>query len=148
MIWCCGTAASGDLYFVDAHLQSTYRCNVNKQEVSLIRNSPLDPVNLAFDSAGNLMVVSNAGNGTVYSFKPGKSEDEIMLLKPTLVAVRPNLAVILPTDDSRMDPRRFQQPYRQYLSPHGAAFLPAREDFVNGKVARGIKPSSLLPAFG
>jgi len=142
------TAASGDFYFVDAHRQSIYRWNVNKQRVSLIRNSPLDPVNLAFDNAGNLMVVSYAGNGTVYSFKPGAPEDEITFLKPTSIAARPNLAVILPADGWRINPSRFQQPYRQYLSPDGTAFLVVDEDLISGAVAWNIKSSLLLRAFG
>jgi sugar lactone lactonase YvrE len=142
------TAPSGDFYFVDAHMQRIYRWDVNKQRVSLIQNSPLDPVNLAFDNAGNLTVVSYAGNGTVYSFKPGTPEDAVMFLKPTLVAARRNLTVILPTDDWHIDPSKFQQPYRQYLSPDGAAFLAVDEGFVTGAVAWGIKSSSFLRAFG
>jgi sugar lactone lactonase YvrE len=142
------TAPSGDFYFVDAHMQRIYRWDVDQQRVSLIQNSPLDPVNLAFDHAGNLMVVSYAGNGTVYSFKPGAREDEVMFLKPASVAARPNLAVILPTDDWHIDPRRFQQPYRQYLSPDGAAFLAVDEGFITGAVAWGIKSSAFLRAFG
>ena len=39
----------------------------------------VDPVNLAFDRAGNLMVISYAGNETVYAFKPGAQDDDITL---------------------------------------------------------------------
>ena len=35
-------------------------------------DAPLDPVNLAFDKAGNLLVLSSLGaEGTLYTFKPG-----------------------------------------------------------------------------
>ncbi len=39
-----------------------------------MRDNPLDPVNLGFDKAGNLMVVSYAGKGTVYSFRAGHAQ--------------------------------------------------------------------------
>ena len=40
------------------------------------RDNPLDPVNLAFDKSGNLLVLSSAGaEGTVYSFRPGSPAD-------------------------------------------------------------------------
>ena len=72
---------SGDFYFVDAHWQRIYRWDAAARQVSTVRDAPLDPVNLAFDKAGNLMVVSYAGSGTVYAFKPGSPEEQLELLK-------------------------------------------------------------------
>ena len=62
---------AGDFYFVDAHRQRIYRWSAAAGQLSTVHDAPLDPINLAFDKAGNLMVVSYAGNGTVYAFKPG-----------------------------------------------------------------------------
>ena len=42
-----------------------------ERRLSTVADAPLQPVNLAFDTAGNLLVVSYAGNGTVYALKPG-----------------------------------------------------------------------------
>ena len=47
-----------------------------------MREDPLSPVNLAFDAAGDLLVVSYEGYGTVYSFRPDSSEQEITYLRP------------------------------------------------------------------
>ena len=48
-----------------------------RAQVSTVRDNPLDPINLAFDKAGNLMVVSYAGAGTVYTFKPASADPDI-----------------------------------------------------------------------
>jgi hypothetical protein len=73
---------AGDFYFVDAHWQRIYRWSAATHQLSTVRDNPLDPVNLAFDKAGNLLVVSYAGNGVVYAFKPGEPEGAIQILKP------------------------------------------------------------------
>ena len=52
-------------YFVDAHRQRIYRWDSTSRELSTISDFPLDPVNLAVDQTGNLMVVSYAGNGVM-----------------------------------------------------------------------------------
>ena len=54
---------AGDFYFVDAHWQRIYRWSAATRQVTTVRDNPLDPINLAFDKAGNLMVVSYAGHG-------------------------------------------------------------------------------------
>ena len=73
--------AAGRVYFVDAHLQRIYRWSPETKELRIIRDNPLDPVNLAFDKAGNLIVVSSGGKGmTVYSLRPDGPEDEVTVL--------------------------------------------------------------------
>jgi hypothetical protein len=49
---------SGQLFFVDAHWQRIYRWSPETKEAVIVRDNPLDPVNLVFDKAGNLLVVS------------------------------------------------------------------------------------------
>jgi len=93
--------ASGDLYFVDAKRQTIYRWSVASRQLDKIRDSPLDPVQLAFDKAGDLMVISYAGNGTVYSFKPDSPGDDVTLLDPVPTAPRPGLTAILPVNHWR-----------------------------------------------
>ena len=63
--------ASGKLYFVDHHQQRIYGWSTT-EGLTIERDNPLDPVNLAFDKAGDLLVLSSDGpEGTVYSFRPG-----------------------------------------------------------------------------
>jgi hypothetical protein len=94
------------------------------------------------------MVVSYAGNGVVYTFRPDATDNEIALLKPEAVAPRPGMAAFLPTGDWRVNRGVFEQPYRQYVSPDGTTFLPAGQDFVSGALAWGVKSSALLRGFG
>ena len=49
--------------------------------LNVVRHDPLDPVNLAVDKSGNLLVQSSDGpEGTVYSFRPGSPADQITVL--------------------------------------------------------------------
>ena len=54
-------APNGDFYFVDAQWQRIHRWSVADSRLSTVHDAPLEPVNLAFDKAGNLLVVSYAG---------------------------------------------------------------------------------------
>ena len=62
--------ASGQLYFVDNHFQRIYRWSPEKKDLAIVRDNPLDPVNLAFDKAGNLIVVSVRRQGHDRLFHP------------------------------------------------------------------------------
>jgi sugar lactone lactonase YvrE len=139
---------AGDFYFVDAHWQRIYRWAAGARQLSTVRDQPLDPVNLAFDKAGNLLVVSYAGSGTVYSFRPGSSEGEVAILNPEPAAPRPGMTPVLPASDWRVNPDALGRPYRQYVSPDGSTFIPAGQDFVSGAMSWGIKSSPLLRGFG
>jgi sugar lactone lactonase YvrE len=139
---------SGDYYFVDAHWQRIYKWSAGTKQLSTVRDNPLDPVNLAIDKAGNVMVTSLAGNGTVYTFKPGAPGDEITLLKPQAVAPRPGMTPVLPVSDWHVNKSALQQPAWQYISPDGTAYLPVGQDFVNGAVSYGIKSSAQIRSFG
>jgi sugar lactone lactonase YvrE len=140
---------AGDFYFVDAHWQRIYRWSAATRQVSTVRDQPLDPINLAFDQAGNLMVVSYAGAGTVYSFRPGATpEDQITILAPQPLAPRPGLSAVLPVSDWRVNPQALGAPARQYVSPDGTTFIPAGQDFVSGAMSWGVKSSPLLRGFG
>ncbi len=136
----------GNLYFVDAHWQRIYRWSPENREAVVVRDNPLDPVNLAFDKAGNLMVVSYAGKGTVYSFRPGTPMDQVTFLQPEKAVDRPGMNPLLPVDvwSSRSVPG--DRPY-QYVSPDHSVFIPAGEDFVQGQLYYGTKMADILRAF-
>ncbi len=144
--------SSGNVYFVDAKWQTIYRWSAATRQLSKIRDNPLDPVQLFFDKAGDLMVVSYAGNGTVYSFKPGSADDDITLLEAVPSSPRPGMTPVLPVDYWRnendfLETVPVRQPY-QFVSPDGTTFLPAGEDFVTGELYYGSKLNNTLRAFG
>ena len=143
---------SGDFYFVDAKWQTIYRWSVTSQQLSTVRDNPLDPVELAFDKSGNLLVISYAGKGTVYTFKPGTNFDQLTLLPPEPAAPRPGMTPILPVDYWRNEndfPAAMakQKPY-QFVSADRSTFIPAGEDFVTGQLYYGSKMHDVLRAFG
>jgi Pectate lyase superfamily protein/SMP-30/Gluconolactonase/LRE-like region len=138
---------SGDFFFVDARRQRIFKWSAAERALWTVRDNPLDPVNLAFDKAGDLMVVSYAGDGTVYSFAPGSSEGDITLLAPQPVEPRPGLFALLPSSDWRLNREVLAKPARQYVSPDSTTFIPAGADFVTGVKSWGIKSSALLRSF-
>ena len=145
--------AQGKLYFVDHHQQRIYGWSAG-EGLTVERDNPLDPVNLAFDKAGNLLVVSSAGpEGTVYSFKPGSTAEDITVLKAQRAAPHPGAVAILPQNywnngefQDQLDLVTFKfktldamfaqdvttaKP-REYVSPDGSVFLPAGRVFQQG----------------
>ena len=143
---------AGNLYFVDAKWQTIYRWSVADGKLSKVRDNPLDPVQLAFDRTGNLMVISYAGNGTVYSFDPSAKSTDITLLKAQPAIARPGLTAILPVDVWRNENDFAQvvpvkKPY-QFVSLDGTAFIPAGNDFVSGELYYGSKIHDVIRAFG
>jgi SMP-30/Gluconolactonase/LRE-like region len=143
---------AGRLYFVDAHWQRIYRWSPETHQLDTVRDNPLDPVNLAFDKSGNLIVTSYAGNGTVYSFKPDTPADQVTFLKAEPSVPRPGMDAVLSVDYWRNEndfPQAVpvRKPY-QYVSPDGSTFIPAGEDFTTGALYYGVKMSDVLRGFG
>jgi sugar lactone lactonase YvrE len=138
--------ASGKLYFIDRHEQRIYGWSA-QQGLTVERDNPLDPVNLAFDRAGDLLVLSSDGAiGTVYAFRPGTPEEGITVLQPQPTQPHPGAHVILPANfwnngefRDQLDPHNYtyltlpemfardvQTPRpRQYVSPDGSVVLAA-----------------------
>jgi hypothetical protein len=144
--------SGGDVYFVDAKWQRIYRWSAPSRQLSIVRDNPLDPVQLAFDKSGNLLVISYEGSGTVYSFRPGSDFAQVTLLKPEPSAPRPRMTPILPVDYWRNenDFPEFavkRRPY-QFLALDRSTFIPAGEDFVSGELYYGSKMHDVLRAFG
>jgi sugar lactone lactonase YvrE len=137
---------SGRLYFVDAYRQRIYRWSAQNSEAIDVRDNPLDPANLAFDRAGDLLVVSYQGKGTVYTFRPGSPETEITLLKPQPAQPRSGATAFLPVDVWSSQDLSLKTPW-QYVAPDGSVFIPAGEDFVRGEMRWGTKLANILHAF-
>lgn len=144
--------AAGDIYFVDAKWQTIYRWSPASQRLAKVRDNPLDPVNLAFDKSGNLLVISYSGNGTVYSFKPDSEFSEITLLRAEASQPRPGMSAVLPVihwrnENDFTEKIPVKKPY-QFVSPDRTVFIPAGEDFVNGQLYYGSKIHDVIRAFG
>jgi hypothetical protein len=144
--------SSGNVYFVDAKWQTIYCWTTATRQLSKVRDNPLDPVQLFFDKAGDLIVISYAGKGTAYSFKPGSEDDGITLLPAVPAQPRPGMSPVLPAgywrnENDFLEKIAAKQPY-QFVSPDGSTFLPAGEDFVTGQLYYGTKLNDLLRAFG
>jgi hypothetical protein len=97
-------------------------------------------------------VVSYAGAGIVYAFKPGASDDSITLLRAVPAEPRPGMTPVLPVDYWRnendfLDTTTARLPY-QFISPDGTTFLSAGADFVTGELYYGSKLNNTLRAFG
>ena len=143
---------AGDFYFVDARWQRIHRWSESARRVSTVRDAPLEPVNLAFDRAGNLMVVSYAGAGTVYAFEPGSPLDQLEILEPVDAAPRPGMIAVRPVGDWRLgrDPATGMPAAKRfhYVSPDGTTCIVAGADFTTGAMSWGVKSADLVRSFG
>ena len=99
--------AAGRIYFVDARWQKIYRWSP-EEGLETLRDSPMDATNLAIDRAGNVMVISYDGDGTVYSFKPDSPLDELTVLKPQPSVARAGMDAYLPVDHWKLGGSREQ----------------------------------------
>ena len=163
--------AAGKLYFVDHHNQRIYGW-YEKEGLTVERDNPLDPVNLAFDKSGNLLVISSAGpESTVYTFSPGSSARGTDRADAAACAASRQSAVILPVnwwnngefkDQLDLDTMRFTTlaemfaadvttpKMREYLSQDGSVFLPAGRVFQQGPAndTSGWRFSDNLDTYG
>jgi polygalacturonase len=168
--------AAGTLYFVDHHQHRIFSWSQAKG-LGVVRSDPLDPVNLAVDRSGHLLVVSSAGqDGTVYSFDPASTADQLTVLEPQPTAARATSAVALPVNvwdngefANQLDfdtyqyktlARMFAEDMTvpkatSYVSPDGSLVLPAgrvfrqgRDDSYPGMDPSGWRWSNNLDAYG
>ena len=143
----------GKLYFVDHHEQRIYGWS-SAEGLTVERDNPLDPVNLAFDKAGDLLVISSDGpEGQVYSFRPGSPEDHTTVLAQENSKPHPGAAALLPVNywnngefKNQLDFKTFTYTTlaemfaqdvstpkaREYVSPDESVFLPAGRVFQQG----------------
>ena len=166
-----GTADSdGNLYFADPRWQRIYKWAPETKDLTIVRDNPLDPVNLTFDKSGNLIVVSSSGmTETVYSFRPGTPENQITILERQPAEPHPGAASAIPVDywvngdfsntlntstyeyvtlDQMFRTKMSTRKLYQYVSPDHSVYIPANEVFVQGEPYFGSKWSDILMATG
>lgn len=143
--------SKGDVYFADSREGKIYRWSQEKHRAETVRNIPQQPVQLAFDKAGNLMVVAYEGDGTVLAFNPDINDSEIESLELQPAKPRPGMVAVLPVNrwmgDTGFLRDSTQTKSFHYISPDGTTFIPAGRDFTTGAVQWGTKLSDLLRAF-
>jgi hypothetical protein len=162
--------ANGKLYFVDRRQQRIFGWSA-REGLTIERDSPLDPVNLAVDKSGNLLVLSSSGAAsTVYCFRPGSPMDQVTVLEPEEARPRPGARILLPAnywnngefrDQLNLETYEFKtlaEMFREdvsaptpkaYVSADGSVVLPARRVVSMGPPdARGLRFSHNLNTYG
>jgi hypothetical protein len=142
--------AQGRVYFIDTQWQRIYRWSPETHDLKILRDNSLQPTQLALDEAGNLIVLSYAGKGTVYTFQPDALDDQITFVQPVAAAPRPGMTAVLPVDywgshdfvQQVTVPRQYQ-----FISPDGTTFIPAGKDYLDGATNWGVKMADVLRAF-
>jgi hypothetical protein len=161
--------AAGKLYFVDRQFHRIHGWS-KKEGLSIVADAPLDPVNLAVDRSGNLLVLSSDGpEATVYSIKPGEPQ-AVQVIAPTPAVDRSGTRVALPgsfwingefrdqydpasdhfTTLAEMFARDMGAPKpREYVSPDGSLVLPAYRVWQQGPPDHlGWRFSDTLDTYG
>lgn len=162
--------AHGKLYFVDHRQQRIYGWS-RTEGLSVERDNPLDPVNLAFDKSGNLIVLSSYGrDGTVYSFRPGSPATELTLIPATAATAHADATVALPVSywvngefKDQLDLKTYRYTTlgemfardraaptaKEYVSPDGSLVLRQARVFQQGPPDhRGYRFSDALQTYG
>jgi len=138
--------ARGKLYFVERKFNRIYSWT-KERGLEVVRDAPLDPVNLAIDASGALFVQSSFGpETTVYSFRPDAPAGQLTVIKPTPVQARPNARTVLPVNwwvngefRDQLDPASYEfntlaelfarevatPKSHEYVSPDGSLVMPA-----------------------
>jgi SMP-30/gluconolaconase/LRE-like protein/pectate lyase-like protein len=145
--------AAGTLYFVDRHQQRIFSWSPSAK-LTIVRDAPLDAVNLGVDRSGNLLVLSMAGSaGTVFSFRPDGPRDALTVLQPQPRAAAKDATFLLPSTvwadgqfRSHLDLKTYEYETlaemftrevttaqaKAYVSPDGSLVLPAFRVFTQG----------------
>ena len=163
--------ANGKLYFVDHHQQRIYGYS-SAEGLTIERDNALDPVNLAIDKSGNLLVISSAGpESTVYSFHPGSPDADLTVLTPKPATAHADASFLFPInywnngefkdqlDLATMRYKTLAEMFaedattpkaREYLSPDSSLILPAGRVFQQGPPTdtSGWRFSDNLDAYG
>jgi hypothetical protein len=162
--------AGGNLYFVDHRPQRIYRWS-RAAGLTVVHDAPLDPVNLAIDRSGHLLVLSSNGrNGTAYSIAPDSRDAAVTVIPPTAATDHPGAAVAFPVQfwvngefKDQLDTTRYSYPTladmfvrdmgvpkaTEYVSPDGSLVLPAYRTFQQGPPnALGWRFSDSLDSYG
>lgn len=147
--------ARGALYFIDRRFQRIHRWSEAKG-LEIVRDHALDPVNLAVDASGHLLVLSSLGpKGAVYSLDPNGPPDQLTRIEPTPARTNAQARTLLPVNwwnNGEFRDQLDQQSYefttlaemfvreagtpkaQEYVSPDGSLALPAFRVWQQGPI--------------
>lgn len=144
------TAPNGDVYFTDPRENCVYRWSHERKRVEHILDVAERPEQLAFDRAGNLLIIAYEGDGVVLAYDPA-SPGPPRKLDSQPAEPRPTGTPLLPVsrweDASTFPQSATTAPAAHYLSPDGSLFIAAEEMFVTGALSWGVKHTPLLRTF-
>lgn len=135
----------GEFYFVDAHWQRIHKWDPVARQVGIVSDAPLQPINLAVDQAGNLMVISYADGGAVYALD---SAGNVTSLKPQSAVVPSVKNFYLPASDWHLSRESLSHPAAWFISRDETTAIPAGEDFLKGATSWGVESSGQIRSFG
>jgi hypothetical protein len=161
--------AKGTLYFIDRITQRIY--GWSSSGLAILSSQPLDPVNLAVDHSGNLLVLSSAGiTGAVYTLRPDGPDGAVTVIEPEPADQHPQAEIAVPAVwwvngefKDQYDPQSDHfatlaelfarevavAPGQAYSSPDGSLVLPAYRVFHQGAPDyRGWRFSNALDTYG
>ena len=149
------TDAKGALYFIDRRFQRIHRWT-GERGLEVVRDNALDPVNLAVDASGHLLVLSSLGaKAGVYSIDPAGPKDQMTMIAPTPVRNKAASRTLLPVNwwvngefRDQLDPTTYEfttlaemfakdagsAKTLEYVSPDGSLTLPAFRVWQQGPV--------------
>ncbi len=136
--------SQGNFYFVDAHEQRIYRWDSARRQL-FTNEVAFQPVNTVVDQAGNLMVVSDSGDGTIYSLD---ASNKVTLLKSQPLANSTGKNLYLPVSDWHLNRNSLLHPTAQFVSPDGTTVVPVGKSFLTGETSWNIKSSPQIRSFG
>ncbi|HUD91088.1 glycosyl hydrolase family 28-related protein [Sphingobium sp.] len=147
--------AKGALYFIDRRFQRIHRWTEAKG-LEIVRDNALDPVNLAIDGSGHLLILSSLGpKGGVYSVDPEGPKDQMTLIQPTPVRAGGATETLLPVNwwnngefRDQLDHKTYEfttlaemfardvgtPKAKEYVSPDGSLSLPAFRTWQQGPI--------------
>ena len=139
--------AAGTLYFVDTHWQRIYKWDAKNRETVTVSSDSLQPENLAFDRAGDLLVVSRSGEGKVYVLRPDETASEIKVIQQQPAQEQGVAIEYLPASVYGLYQFSSERAW-QYVAPGGSTYISAADGFVQGHTEWGTKMADLLRTFG
>ena len=147
----------GNVYFVDGRWHRVYRWSPDSQMLTLICDTPIAPLALAFDQAGHLLVTARTDVFTcsVFALDPDGDAAELQVLTAVPAGVREGAVAILPGHRWR-DAHDFLAAAMRpsdavFVSPDGTTFIPKSDDLRRAfslKVAIPDRPFFLADEFG
>ena len=160
---------NGRLYFVERQFHRIFRWSAGKG-LELIADTPLDPVSLAVDRSGHLLVLSMAGrDSSVYSLNPEQPQ-QIRVIEPTDTRERRDALIALPVNiwnngefRDQLNPQTYEfttlaemfardiakPKAKEYASPDGSLVLPQYRVWNQGPLDHsGWRWSDSLDAYG